>query len=200
MHNFNCPGAGSASYAAGDVGVHVGTPYNGSESSTEDAQGIFAETGYISDHSNTRSLAFVVNTGDVKIPAGGAFQYLTPRHESNYDEGDRGLLRLKTEDGPIIYAAHADAKPLGRNVMSLVQKARGDAGGNPWLMMGDFNIQPPFVRPMFGKDTQPQLVASGKSTHKKEEYDYMMSNDVPGYAAKRYDKVLSDHYAVAFER
>ncbi|WP_405412858.1 endonuclease/exonuclease/phosphatase family protein [Streptomyces decoyicus] len=166
----------------------------------------FAVTKWTSSDNNTRSLAFIVNTDEVPLPARGAFEYLPPRQDRDYYEGDRGLLRLKITGGPNVYAAHADASPLGRNLMSLVQKARGDSDRDPWLMMGDFNLAPRYVRPMIGEGNQPELVKSGKGTHghnpgPEKECDYMVSNDVPGYTAERYPgRLQSDHFPVSFRR
>jgi hypothetical protein len=160
----------------------------------------FAVTGWTANNTNSRSLAFIVNTGTVAI-APNPFTYLPPVKTADRDEGDRGLLRLTLLGGEHVYSAHADADPMGRNIISLVNKARGDSAST-WWIMGDFNLDPKYVRPLLGASPPPLIINSGQKTHKTHEYDYMVHSTSPApFTATRIgQKYGSDHNPVIFRQ
>lgn len=162
----------------------------------------FAVTGWTANDTNTRSLAFIVNTSTVSLASPNTFAYLPPVKTADRDEGDRGLLRLTLTGGEHVYSAHADAIPLARNVMSLVNKARADSAGT-WVILGDFNIDPKYFRPQLGASPPPLLVTSGEKTHKTHEYDYMVyysASPSPFTATRHGAKYGSDHNPVIFRQ
>jgi hypothetical protein len=90
---------------------------------------------------------------------------------------------------------------MGRNIMSLVNKARSDSAGT-WMIMGDFNTDPKYLRPQLGAGPPPLLVTSGENTHKTHEYDYMVysASPSPFTATRNGRKFGSDHNPVIFRQ
>ncbi|WP_121392510.1 endonuclease/exonuclease/phosphatase family protein [Actinokineospora cianjurensis] len=94
------------------------------------------------------NLAFVINPTKVEVRS---WNYIPPVRSSTYHDGDRGLLQLVLNDGTVVYSGHADARPEGINIATMLLKAREATerlkNVNAWVLLADFNATPNYLRP-----------------------------------------------------
>ncbi|GAA2961253.1 hypothetical protein GCM10010483_00460 [Actinokineospora diospyrosa] len=163
------------------------------------------------EQNSKNNLAFVVDTATVPVKS---WDYIPPIRGEDYYDGDRGLLQLVLTDNNVIYTAHANANaPSGINIGALLRKAEEATyavpGARGWLVLGDFNAEPKYIRPALDPDIR--LAAPTRATTRKGDLtlDYLMWSDpdgAKGFDARVFERVApepgqqfgSDHRPVSF--
>ncbi|GLW78866.1 Endonuclease/Exonuclease/phosphatase family protein [Actinokineospora globicatena] len=120
------------------------------------------------------NLALVVKHSAVDVVS---WDYLPPVRSDEFHDGDRGLLQLTLADGTTIHTGHADASPPGANAAALVAKVRAANPGGPWVLLGDFNVEPKYLRPVLGATERVAATTTSTMAGGGPVYDYLVWSD-----------------------
>ncbi|SER02411.1 endonuclease/exonuclease/phosphatase family protein [Actinokineospora terrae] len=125
----------------------------------------------VGDQNRKDNLAFVVKHAAVDVVD---WDYQPPVRSDEFHDGDRGLLQLTLADGTTIHTGHADASPPGANAAALVNKVRAANAGENWVLLGDFNIEPKYLRPLLGPGERLTATVERTMRPSRKVYDYMI--------------------------
>lgn len=143
---------------------------------------------------NTYQLCYgvVEGTGQVEGEPGQYDPALTPCYMSaNYIGGNNfrllvsrtpGLMRMVGSPVPVYFFHAPSGGGGGRALAYLACDLNARHGANPWLLIGDFNIDPVALAAQpTGVPLGPFITAPAVATHQSgSKLDYVLSNNIPG--------------------